>query len=75
MKLTPKQIEMIKRMRAGDYGIPHVTPDAAGWKWKSDGTKMNSMVVHWLWVKRLIDQTYTEDARMILTPTGQRIEL
>lgn len=74
MKLTEKQAEMVKRMQAGDYGVPHITPDAAGWKWKSDGVRMNSSVVHSLWDKKLIDQTYTEDSRMLLTKAGKEIK-
>lgn len=73
VKLTEKQTEYLLRMRKGDYGIPLDTPDASMWRWKSDKTRMNSSVVHSLWDKRLIDQTYTEDARMLLTESGKKV--
>ncbi len=34
---------------------------------------MNSSVVHSLWDKRLIDQTYTSDSRMLLTDAGKKV--
>jgi hypothetical protein len=73
VKLTVKQTEYLLRFRKGDYGVPLDTPDASMWRWNSDKTRMNSSVVHSLWDKKLIDQTYTEDARMLLTEDGKRV--
>lgn len=73
MKLTEKQEEYLRRLLKGDYGIPLDTPDASMWRWNSDHTRMNSSVVHSLWDKKLIEQTYTADARMLLTPFGTQV--
>jgi hypothetical protein len=71
VKLTEKQTEYLLRFRGGDYGIPH---NDGMWKWKKgDKARMNGSVVHSLWDKRLIDQTYTDDARMLLTEFGKRV--
>jgi hypothetical protein len=75
-KLTEKQTEYIKRLQAGDYGVPLDTPDASMWQWaKGDKSRMNSAVVHALWDKKLIEQTYTADARMLLTEAGRKLHV
>lgn len=72
IKLTERQREYLQRLFKGDYGVPRLTPDASMWQWaKGDKKPMNSSVVHALWDKKLIDQTYTSDSRMILTFLGK----